>query len=192
MKHVLSLGVFALAAACSHGTPVEPEARSAPPSVAPTAEAAEPTSEAAHGPMQAPFVLLLSRPTPEADGRELAVSATLLLERPSTDPIELEVRLPRGATLLSGTARQTLTALPRGKHGFSWRLALAQPLTEAEPLIVTADLRPAHDAYGAHAERRFPEASANTRRSPAVRPPPGRPPLPPSLRATTTHGSSTR
>lgn len=189
MKHIVIFGVLALATtACGRNTPAEPEPAPAAQEVKQEAHA----HETEHGPMQTPFVLTLGAPTELADGKELEVVATLLLDRPSKDPIALTFTLPEGATLLSGQDKEVLKDLPSGKLGRTWRLALTKPVSEDNPLIVSADLRPEHDAYGAHAERRFPVAAPNVRRSPAVRPPPGRPPLPPALRAGVHRGDTPR
>jgi hypothetical protein len=168
------LAPVTLLVACS-SAPAEPAARDQ--------AATNPHADhalAEHSPMQVPFVLGLAKPTTVGDGSEVELTATLEITHDLRDPVVIAIKLPKGASLLDGQAREQLDKPVRGKLARSYRVKLAGPPDAADPVLVVADLKPTHDAYGAHAARRWPTDSlAAVPRTRAVPPPPvGLPPPP--------------
>lgn len=121
---------------------------------------------------QAPFVLSLSGPKDlPAAGGEVAIEATITSARGFAAPATISVVLPKGATLASGLAQESLPSIAAGTTRRSFKVLVRAG--SSEPIRVAVDARSADGAMGAHAERLLPEVTAfKYDRNRAVPPPP--------------------
>jgi hypothetical protein len=132
-----------------------------------------------HSPLasSAPFVVTLKGPTTPPQSGEVELTMVIDAAKPMKVPTNISVTLPSSAKLTSGQMKETLAELPGGKTTRTFKVSLSGKLTD--PIRVIVDSKDPGGAFGARAERLYPETPEvqyNKPFSKSVPPPPvGRP-----------------
>lgn len=179
-------GKFLLAAACVGALMGCNEKEAPPPQLAPPAvQASKPAEPALKAEelersqidAQAPFVLTLDTPESYDPAGEIEVTARIDAPHGIDAPTAIAVSWPQGVQLLDGEKREQLADLPGGVTSRTFRFKLEAGLKASQPIKVTVDMKHPGGAFGAHAERKFPEAVVQTplKASNVPAPPIGRP-----------------
>lgn len=152
--------------------PTPPPATSTP---APVASATPPEQPAER--MTAPLVLRLQGPDPVPAGGDIKLQLDIVTNEPFKVPVALKVALPKGATLTSGKAEESLQLPTAGTTRREYVVHTTATLNA--PVVVTADTRVDGKA-GLHAERKYPDPAKSVPPSTtSPKPPVPRPSAPP-------------
>lgn len=182
-------GMFVLAAAfvgALSGCSTKDEAP--PPQLAPTPEMAQESQtapalkvedlERSTLDAEAPFVLKLETPASyTGQVGEIEVTARVAVPHTIDAPTSIDITVPKGATLVEGSKREQLANLPGGVLTRTFKLNVTKALTPSTPVKVAVHMKHPGGAFGAHAERQFPEKIVQTpvSRKNVPAPPVGRP-----------------
>ncbi len=128
----------------------------------------------AETPTSAPFVVKLSKAEGNANPGELLLTATIYVPREFKAPTTIDVELPPGGELLDGETHESFPTLPAGTMIRNYRVKVGQEPTEAIPVKVRVAGASPGGAFGASAERHYPERIVQSRHpySGKVPPPP--------------------
>jgi len=127
--------------------------------------------------MTAPLVLRLQGPDPVPASGDIKLQLDIVANEPFKVPVSLKVALPKGATLTSGKAEETLQIPTAGTTKREYVVHTTAGLSA--PVVVTADTRVDGKA-GLHAERKYPDPAKNVPPSTtSPKPPVPRPTAPP-------------
>ena len=126
---------------------------------------------------QAPFVLKLE--TPATQGQLGIIEVTARIDAPHTvdAPTSIDIHVPKGAELVEGSKREQLANLPGGLTTRTFKINVTKALTPSTPVKVAVHMQHPGGAFGAHAERQFPQKVVQTpvSRKDVPAPPVGRP-----------------
>ena len=155
--------------------PNEPQAPSEPQKAPPVLE---------HSPLAsgAPFVVTLKGPPEAPEKGEVELTMVIDAAKQMKVPTTIAVTVPKGATLKSGLAQETLSELPAGQTTRTFKVSISSRLSD--PIRVVVDTKDPGGAFGARAERLYPAPAEIQYEKPysgKVPPPPGgRPPTGPA------------
>ncbi len=147
-----------------------PEAKADPP---PAPEAVEASPLAAG----APFEVTVKGPATPPDKGDLELSVVIDVAAELKVPTDIDVVVPKGATLTSGQTHETLASLAKGQLTRTYKLSVSGKLTE--PVRILVEAKNPSGKSGVRAEKLYPEAAPTPYNKPysnGVPPPPvGRP-----------------
>ncbi len=130
------------------------------------------------GAQEAPFVLRIETPDkPPEIGKVFRIEARIKSAHGLNAPTTITIALPPTATLKKGLEREELGTLASGDTTRVFEFETSEPLTSATPIKVIVDSKDPGGAFGAHAERVYPEPQKAQKpgNSRVPKPPVGRP-----------------
>lgn len=142
---LLSLGLVAFAGRSSVAGPPPPEA-------SPQAKA----KVALEHNLRAPLVVTFDERATELPSGELEIAVHLDVRTPLSFPVSMAVTPPRGASLTSGAASETLELREVGRVTKLFRFRGPAAPTAADPFRVVVHGEAADQSMGLHADRTFP------------------------------------
>lgn len=117
-----------------------------------------------------PFVLTIDVPEHERSGNTITVHATIDAPRQLNAAASINVVLPKGASIDEGDASETMAYLPAGQTKRVFKVT--GDFDAAKPVKVQVQVKDPNGAFGAYAERVFPEPPAAPVKPRAVPNPP--------------------
>ncbi len=137
----LTILVAALLGAC-----VPMDAPEADPPLAETQTSSQPPDR-----RMPPLLLTLTGPAAVSAGGEIELQAVIVRAHPDAAPLRVEIKLPAGVTLVSGSREESVVDERSATIRRRFRLHVSE-VPQAD-IVVVVDT--AGDGFGAHAERRY-------------------------------------